>query len=50
VSSYLGSNFELILNFFSGSLGLAKTLLTSSSVVPFFLVFAFLLVGGWVEA
>jgi hypothetical protein len=50
LSSYLGLSFELILNFLLGSFGLASISLSSSSIAPFFLLFAFWLVGSWVEA
>jgi hypothetical protein len=51
VSSYLGSSFELILNFLSESLGSTRTsLLSYSSTIPVFLLSTFLLVSGLVEA
>jgi hypothetical protein len=51
VRSYLGSSFELILNFLSESLGSAGiSLLSTSSTVPFFFLSTFRSVGSWVEA
>jgi hypothetical protein len=50
-TSYLGSSCGPILSFFSGLMGLARTsLLSSSSVVPFFLSSTFGSAGGWAEA
>jgi hypothetical protein len=43
--SYLGSRFELIRSFLSGSLGSARTALSSATIVPFLLVVRLLISG-----